>query len=71
MFSIKSIIIFFLFIFIICTRDTQAQPSPDTTINIHFLTTQSNYPDMVKLGNVVIDESRRRAYFTANLSRFI
>ena len=45
-----------------------AQTPPDTTINIHSLVTGSNFPNIVKLGNIVIDENQRRAYFTGTIS---
>jgi len=61
---------FILVLFIVSGLLTQAnaQTIPDTTINIHSLVTGSSFPDIVKLGNIVIDENQRRAYFTGTIS---
>lgn len=50
---------------------SQPQVPPVSKIPIHSLVTGSSFPDIVKLGNIVVDENRRRAYFAASLSRYI
>lgn len=41
-----------------------------STIPLHQTITGRDH-DLVKLGNIAVDETRRRAYFTASLSRYI
>jgi hypothetical protein len=69
----KKIFTFISVLFIISVLHTKitAQTSPETTINIHSLVTGSSFPDIVKLGNIVIDENQRRAYFTGTISKNI
>ena len=50
-----------------------AQSSPEKSIPVHSLSTGSNFPDIIKLNNIVVDDSRCRAYFTGalGLSQYI
>ncbi|MBI4730193.1 MAG: hypothetical protein HY775_11975 [Acidobacteria bacterium] len=48
------------------------EPAPAAgPINVHALATGSTFPDIVKLGNLVVDEGRGRAYFSGSLSRHL
>lgn len=66
-----SSIISLLFIISGLLTQAAAQTSPEITINIHSLITGSSFPDITKLGSVVIDENQRRAYFAGIISSHI
>ncbi len=46
-------------------------PPGPSTIPVHSLVTGSNFPDIVKLTRIVVDDTRRKAYFASSLSRYI
>ncbi len=48
-----------------------ARTLPEDVVPVHALVTGSGFTNLVKLGNVVLDDGRRRGYFTANLSPYI
>jgi hypothetical protein len=45
--------------------------TPATSVQLHSLVTGSAFPDIVKLTRIVVDDSRKKAYFAASLSRYI